>query len=214
MLRAGQDPATADRRAAPRARRAVGRAVPPLVGRRPHRAGGGRRAAGWADGLAGRGHRVRTIRAFDPVAVGCAQIIAVVRDGPAGGHVAAASDPRSPEGCARRAMRSGRGATWSRALPVERRPRVAWGDQHDFPALAARPARAGSRPRITRGSPPGNRRTAHPRGLQVDGAVHLDPRHADGDDRRLHRPDRAARTSSGVSASTRCCRETASTSSG
>ena len=35
----------------------------------------------WRDGLAGPGHRVRTIGAFDPVAVGCAQIIATERDG-------------------------------------------------------------------------------------------------------------------------------------
>lgn len=57
--------------------------------------------AGWADGLAERGHRVAAISAFDPVAVGCAQIISVVRD--AEGrveHQAGASDPRSPEGAA------------------------------------------------------------------------------------------------------------------
>ena len=30
----------------------------------------------WLGGLAGHGHRVRAISAFDPVAVGCAQIIA------------------------------------------------------------------------------------------------------------------------------------------
>jgi len=30
----------------------------------------------WPDGLTSHGHRVRTIGAFDPVAVGCAQIIA------------------------------------------------------------------------------------------------------------------------------------------
>ncbi len=34
----------------------------------------------WRAGLAGHGHRVRAISAFDPVAVGCAQIIAVERD--------------------------------------------------------------------------------------------------------------------------------------
>ena len=31
----------------------------------------------WKDGLTGLGHRVQTISAFDPVAVGCAQIISV-----------------------------------------------------------------------------------------------------------------------------------------
>jgi gamma-glutamyltranspeptidase/glutathione hydrolase len=51
----------------------------------------------WMAGLTQRGHHVQTIRAFDPVAVGCAQIIAVKRD--AGGHtLIGASDPRSPEG--------------------------------------------------------------------------------------------------------------------
>ncbi len=55
--------------------------------------------AGWADGLAARGHRVRAISAFDPVAVGCAQIITVVRDTRGGAdHHAGATDPRSPEG--------------------------------------------------------------------------------------------------------------------
>jgi gamma-glutamyltranspeptidase/glutathione hydrolase len=55
--------------------------------------------AGWADGLAARGHRVRAIRAFDPVSVGCAQIITVVRDASgAADHQAGATDPRSPEG--------------------------------------------------------------------------------------------------------------------
>ena len=50
----------------------------------------------WAGGLAERGHRVRAIGAFDPVAVGCAQIIAVEHD-PAGGRLlVAASDPSSP----------------------------------------------------------------------------------------------------------------------
>ena len=54
----------------------------------------------WAGGLAGRGHRVRTIRAFDPVAVGCAQIIAVQRDAGGSRRLVGASDPRSPEGAA------------------------------------------------------------------------------------------------------------------
>ena len=54
--------------------------------------------AAWTEGLRERGHRVRAIRAFDPTAVGCAQIIA--RDGSAAGtsQLVGASDPRSPEG--------------------------------------------------------------------------------------------------------------------
>lgn len=57
--------------------------------------------AGWTEGLAERGHRVRTITAFDPVSVGCAQLITVVRDRTgAVAHFAGASDPRSPEGAA------------------------------------------------------------------------------------------------------------------
>jgi len=55
---------------------------------------------GWQHGLATRGHRVRAIRAFDPVAVGCAQIIAVHDDGEGDRRLVAASDPRSPEGAA------------------------------------------------------------------------------------------------------------------
>ena len=54
----------------------------------------------WPGGLADRGHRVRVIRSFDPVAVGCAQIIAV-EDGAEGSRrFVGASDPRSPEGAA------------------------------------------------------------------------------------------------------------------
>jgi len=56
--------------------------------------------AEWFEGLAARGHRIQAISAFDPVAVGCAQIIAVEQR--AGGEqcLVAASDPRSPEGAA------------------------------------------------------------------------------------------------------------------
>ncbi len=57
----------------------------------------------WTTGLAERGHPVGTIRAFDPTAVGCAQVIAVQRDVDAGGHgqtLIGAADPRSPEGAA------------------------------------------------------------------------------------------------------------------
>lgn len=55
----------------------------------------------WAEGLTDRGHRVQSIAAFDPVSVGCAQIITVVRDG-AGSieHFCGAADPRSPDGAA------------------------------------------------------------------------------------------------------------------
>jgi gamma-glutamyltranspeptidase/glutathione hydrolase len=52
----------------------------------------------WRPALAERGHRVRAIRAFDPVAVGCAQIITAEREDTGGRRLVAASDPRSPEG--------------------------------------------------------------------------------------------------------------------
>ena len=52
----------------------------------------------WREGLAGHGHRVRTISAFDPVAVGCAQIIAVEPEPAGGRRLVGASDPRSPSG--------------------------------------------------------------------------------------------------------------------
>jgi gamma-glutamyltranspeptidase/glutathione hydrolase len=53
----------------------------------------------WLGGLEGRGHRVRVVGAFNPVDVGCSQIIAVESDDT---HVTltGASDPRSPEGAA------------------------------------------------------------------------------------------------------------------
>jgi len=53
---------------------------------------------GWRAGLETRGHHVRPISAFDPVAVGCAQIIAVERDKGGGHRLVGASDPRSPDG--------------------------------------------------------------------------------------------------------------------
>jgi gamma-glutamyltranspeptidase/glutathione hydrolase len=53
---------------------------------------------GWRGGLSGRGHRVQSISAFDPVAVGCAQIIAVEPDAGDGRRLVGASDPRSPSG--------------------------------------------------------------------------------------------------------------------
>lgn len=53
----------------------------------------------WIDGLVDRGHRVQVISAFDPVVVGCAQIISVVNDiDGAPHHYVGAADPRSPEG--------------------------------------------------------------------------------------------------------------------
>ena len=54
----------------------------------------------WRAGLTGHGHRVRTIGAFDPVAVGCAQIIQTERDGTGAWRLVGASDPRSPAGAA------------------------------------------------------------------------------------------------------------------
>ena len=54
----------------------------------------------WPAGLSDHGHRVRTIGAFDPVAVGCAQIIATERDATGARSMVAASDPRSPAGAA------------------------------------------------------------------------------------------------------------------
>jgi gamma-glutamyltranspeptidase / glutathione hydrolase len=56
--------------------------------------------AAWFDGLAERGHRTRAISAFDPVAVGCAQIVAVEQLSGGERCLVAASDPRSPEGAA------------------------------------------------------------------------------------------------------------------
>ncbi len=56
--------------------------------------------AAWPAGLTGHGHRVRAISAFDPVAVGCAQIIATERDAAGSGRLVGASDPRSPAGAA------------------------------------------------------------------------------------------------------------------
>ena len=49
----------------------------------------------WREGLTGHGHRVRTISAFDPVAVGCAQVITVDR---------ARSSVGPPESVGRRAV--------------------------------------------------------------------------------------------------------------
>ena len=54
----------------------------------------------WRAGLTGHGHRVRTIGAFDPVAVGCAQIIQTERASTGARLLVGASDPRSPAGAA------------------------------------------------------------------------------------------------------------------
>ncbi len=101
MLVAGEDPATAV--AAPRLALASSTAGPfrlwwgdGLVVRIEAHA-----PNGWAEGLAGRGHQVQTIAAFDPVSVGCAQIIAVAgEDRSRNRRFVGASDPRSPEGAA------------------------------------------------------------------------------------------------------------------
>ncbi len=53
--------------------------------------------SGWIDDLQRRGHRVQPISAFDPTAVGCSQVIAVVRDGDSR-HFVGAADARSPSG--------------------------------------------------------------------------------------------------------------------
>jgi gamma-glutamyltranspeptidase/glutathione hydrolase len=56
--------------------------------------------AAWQAGLTQHGHRVRTIGAFDPVAVGCAQVIATERQDTGSRLLVGASDPRSPAGAA------------------------------------------------------------------------------------------------------------------
>ena len=99
MLRAGQDPAAADRRPPHVARRTGGRSVPALVGRRPDRAGRSRRPGGLDGGPArarapGPGHpglrpHRRRLRADH-----CADL------GGRTSHFVGASDPRSPEGAA------------------------------------------------------------------------------------------------------------------
>jgi gamma-glutamyltranspeptidase / glutathione hydrolase len=98
MLHAGEDPA----RALAGARFALGA---PAAG--PFRLWWGERTVyveahaptGWVPGLVDRGHRVRSISAFDPVAVGCAQIIGSPRPpGHAAWHAVGAADPRSPDG--------------------------------------------------------------------------------------------------------------------
>ena len=99
MLRGGQDPATAV---------AGGRLALDAPSAGPFRLWWGddltvqveaHAPSEWKKGLADRGHRLQPIGAFDPVAVGCAQIIAVVgRPDGSGRHLVGAADPRSPEG--------------------------------------------------------------------------------------------------------------------
>ncbi len=100
LLRAGQDPATAV--AAPRLTLDA-----PSAG--PFRLWWGDDLTvlvesdappGWRDDLTRSGHHVRSISAFDPVAVGCAQIIAAHHAPDGSRRIVGASDPRSPEGAA------------------------------------------------------------------------------------------------------------------
>ncbi len=98
VLRSGQDPATA--LAAPRVLLSSPGAPPFRLWDRPNRALVTEAHAGaWRSGLEERGHRVTVVSAFDPVAVGCAQLIGVART-----HgelrLTGASDPRSPGGAA------------------------------------------------------------------------------------------------------------------
>ncbi|MHB8439600.1 MAG: gamma-glutamyltransferase [Acidimicrobiales bacterium] len=52
----------------------------------------------WVPGLRARGHEVRVADALGPVVAGCAQVIAVQRDGTGERIYVGASDPRSPTG--------------------------------------------------------------------------------------------------------------------
>ncbi len=54
----------------------------------------------WHRELGALGHRVRAIGAFDPVSVGCAQVIAAQRDPDGSLLLVGGSDPRSPSGAA------------------------------------------------------------------------------------------------------------------
>ncbi len=99
MLRCGQDPATAV---------AAARLALDAPSAGPFRLWWGHdltvnveshAPSAWKEGLAERGHRVRMIGAFDPVAVGCAQIISVRPEtATTAHHYVGAADPRSPEG--------------------------------------------------------------------------------------------------------------------
>lgn len=100
MLHCGEDPATA----LAAARFAI---EAPAAG--PFRLWWGERtvsveahaAAEWVPGLVARGHRVRQVSAFDPVAVGCAQVVCAPKPpGDPGWFAVGAADPRSPDGSA------------------------------------------------------------------------------------------------------------------
>jgi gamma-glutamyltranspeptidase/glutathione hydrolase len=99
LLHSGEDPATAI---------SAARVVPEAPGAAPFRLWQAPRQsllmeydapAHWHEGLEARGHRVRVVGAFNPVDVGCSQIISVES---AGDHLllTGASDPRSSEGAA------------------------------------------------------------------------------------------------------------------
>jgi len=99
LLHSGEDPATAI---------SAARVVPEAPGAPPFRLWQAPSRslliefdapAHWHEGLEARGHRVRVVGAFNPVDVGCSQIISVESSGD---HLllTGASDPRSPEGAA------------------------------------------------------------------------------------------------------------------
>ncbi|HLH27413.1 MAG TPA: gamma-glutamyltransferase, partial [Acidimicrobiales bacterium] len=77
---------------------------------------------GWAPGLAARGHEVRPVSAFDPVAVGCAQVIHVEPPPGSGGGVEgrASAAPRGIDGRADRGAGQGGGEGEGRAPSEER----------------------------------------------------------------------------------------------
>jgi gamma-glutamyltranspeptidase/glutathione hydrolase len=98
MLRGGQDPATAV---------AGARLVLDAPAAGPFRLWWGEKLtvrveshapSEWNDGLISRGHHVQSISAFDPVMVGCSQIISVAREDAETRCYEGAADPRSPEG--------------------------------------------------------------------------------------------------------------------
>ena len=87
----GGGPGHGHRRGPRRARGTGGPAFPPLAGAGAVAAHGGRCAPeAWREGLESRGHHVRVVGAFNPVDVGCSQIISV--DTP-GDHVPSPAPP-------------------------------------------------------------------------------------------------------------------------
>ena len=97
MLHSGEDPATAI--SAPRVVHEAPGAPPFRLWQAPAQSLVMESNApdGWREGLESRGHAVRVVGAFNPVDVGCSQIISV---DDAGDHLTftGASDPRSPGG--------------------------------------------------------------------------------------------------------------------